>query len=389
MPSLTHLALSYEVCVHPSAMDFLEATEHALLEQERKSNLVLARALERAAWEVNHTSPGPSHSTLGMAPADRSRAWWTRRRAGGGNNREVARDFWVTCWTVQTSVAASSSATTAAPTKLPGLDMALSILNSDPIFIFTPRTMDTVLPSFLSPRIAPIIRILSHCAPAERISRIFALSPIAESFAEAWSAQTNAVRAPESECGVFSTYCTVGTFGGVQGGSLPQGHWVGVVGADRVGVVARMYYEFEKEMMHHPITPESAKATVEKMIQQGQIWVYTCRVQSQGGGECEEVCAMAALSRHTPAVAALSGVYTLPRFRKMKFAERLVSRVCHRVFEMNKTAVLFVPQGNAAAGNLLGRIGFYGMGPRAALGEAAETWREVGFVGGIRPSGSW
>jgi hypothetical protein len=60
------------------------------------------------------------------------------------------------------------------------------------------------------------------------------------------------------------------------------------------------------------------------------------------------------------------------------------------VFEMNKTAVLFVPGGNAAAGNLLGRIGFYGMGARAAtFGEEAETWREIGFTGGVRVSGSW
>jgi hypothetical protein len=56
---------------------------------------------------------------------------------------------------------------------------------------------------------------------------------------------------------------------------------------------------------------------------------------------------------------------------------------------MNKTAVLFVPQGNTAASNLLGRIGFYGMGPRVTLGETAETWREIGFMGGVRVSGSW
>jgi hypothetical protein len=57
---------------------------------------------------------------------------------------------------------------------------------------------------------------------------------------------------------------------------------------------------------------------------------------------------------------------------------------------MNKTAVLFVPGGNAAIGNLLGRIGFYGMGARAStFGEEAETWREIGFAGGVRVSGSW
>lgn len=50
---------------------------------------------------------------------------------------------------------------------------------------------------------------------------------------------------------------------------------------------------------------------------------------------------------------------------------------------MNKSAVLFVPQGNTAASNLLGRVGFYGMGSRAELGEEAETWREIGFEGGI------
>ncbi|KAG9092418.1 hypothetical protein FS749_015757 [Ceratobasidium sp. UAMH 11750] len=106
--------------------------------------------------------------------------------------------------------------------------------------------------------------------------------------------------------------------------------------------------------------------------------------------EYYEVSAIAALNRHTTAVAALSTIYTLPRLRGNRFAERLVGRVCNHVFAMNKSAVLFVPGGNTAAGNLLGRIGFYGMGARAvALGEQAETWREIGFAGGVRVSGSW
>lgn len=41
----------------------------------------------------------------------------------------------------------------------------------------------------------------------------------------------------------------------MQGGSLPQDHWVGVVGTDRIGVVARMYYEFEKEMVSPSLSP--------------------------------------------------------------------------------------------------------------------------------------
>lgn len=389
MPALSNVALTYDFCLHATAADFLEAAEHALLaDQERRSNLILAHALERASWEASRIGLGAAAATIGRTPRERSQAWWTRRRSGNLPVPQVGRDFWMTCWTVQTPVATNSHATPA-PMRLPTLDFAISVLSSDPVFVFTPHAAASLSPNFLIPRARPLVRQLSQCMPLERMSRIFALYPVAEIIANEWTAHTSTARAPESQCNVFSTFCTVATFSGVQ--PLPEGHRVGPANAAHASRVARMYYDFEKEMVLHPVSHDLARHKVEQMIQQGQLWVYEYPVLNAERTRVEyyDVCAIAALTRHTHTVAALSTIYTIPQARGQRIGERLVGRICSNVFAMNKSAVLFVSQGNMAAGNLLGRIGFYGMGSRAALGETAETWREIGFVGGVRGSGSW
>ncbi|KAG8707473.1 hypothetical protein FRC08_000479 [Ceratobasidium sp. 394] len=392
MPSLSNVVLAHDVCVHTTAADFLEATEHVLIEQERRSNLILAHALGRVTWEAAHIGLGTSAATVGLTPHERSKAWWARRRSGVQPSAEVGRDFWVTVWTVQ--IPAVSSSRSLPPNlgalRPPTLDFAVSVLGSDPVFVFTPHSPITLSPSFLIPRVGPLVQRLTQIMPVERMSRVFALFPMAESIAETWTAHTGAQRVPESQCNVFSTFCTVATFAGAQ--SLPEGHRVALAETRHTSQLARMYYDYEKEMVLHPVSHDFARTKVEHMIQQGQLWVYEYPVLNASMTRVEyyEVSAIAALNRHTTAVAALSTIYTLPRLRGNRFAERLVGRVCNHVFAMNKSAVLFVPGGNTAAGNLLGRIGFYGMGARAvALGEQAETWREIGFAGGVRVSGSW
>ncbi|CAE6477368.1 unnamed protein product [Rhizoctonia solani] len=384
MPALNHVALTYDVCVHTSATDFLEAAEHALLaDQERRSNLILAHALERASWET-HTGIGASAATLGWPPHERSKAWWARRYSPGQSTTEVGRDFWVTCWTVQTSM------TSAAHTgRLPTLDLAVSILASDPIFVFTPHPATSLSSGFLAPRVGCLVQRLAQHMPVARMSRLFALYPVAETIAEAWTAHTGIPRIPESQCNVFSTFCTVATFSGVQ--PLPDGHRVVLANTSQISHVARIYYDFETELALHPISNEQARQKVERMIQQGQLWIYEYPVFNTSKTRIEyyDICAIAALTRHTPSVAAISSIYTLPFARGRGIAGHLVGQICSHVFAINKSAVLFVPQGNTAASNFLGRIGFYGMGLRATLGEVTETWREIGFVGGARVSGGW
>lgn len=389
MPVLSNIALTYEFCLHATAADFLEAAEHALLsDQERRSNLILAHALERAAWEATRIGLGAAAATVGLTPRERSQVWWTRRRSGNLPAVQVGRDFWMTCWTARAPVASSSHATPA-PLQLPGLDFAISVLSSDPVFVFTPRPATSLDSNFLIPRCGPLVQRLAQYMAPERMSRIFAPYPVAEIIAQAWTAHTGVARAPESQCNVFSTFCTVATFSGVQ--PLPEGHRVVLANTAHASRLARMYYDFEKEMVLHSVSHDLARHKVDQMIQQGQLWVYEYPVLNAARTSVEyyEVCAIGALTRHTHTVAALSTIYTIPQARRQRIAERLVGRICNHVFAMNKSAVLFVPQGNMAAGNLLGRIGFYGMGSRAALGEMAETWREIGFVGGVRGSGSW
>ncbi|CAE6469898.1 unnamed protein product [Rhizoctonia solani] len=394
MPALSNIALTYDICVHTSAADFLEATGHALLvDQERRSNLILAHALERASWEATHVGMGASAATQGLAPHERSKAWWARRYSPDQPTVEVGRDFWVTCWSVQTPVTSAARPSELTPphaVRLPKLDFAVSILASDPVFVFTPHPATSLSPSFLAPRAGRLVQQLAQYMPVGRMSRLFALYPVAETIAEAWTVHTGIPRAPESQCNVFSTFCTVATFSGVQ--PLPDGHQVVLAETSQTSHLARMYYDFETELALHPISNDQARQKVGRMIQQGQLWIYEYPVfnASKTHVDYYDICAIAALTRHTPTVAAISSIYTLPFARGRGIAEHLVGRVCNHVFAMNKSAVLFVPQGNATASNLLGRIGFYGMGPRAsALGETAETWREIGFVGGARVSGGW
>ncbi|GAB1526716.1 hypothetical protein RhiXN_09943 [Rhizoctonia solani] len=394
MPALSSVALTYDICVHTSAADFLEATGHALLaDQERRSNLILAHALERVSCEATRTGVSSSAASLDLATHERSKAWWTRRYSPNYPTIEVGRDFWMTCWTGQSPIVSttrsSELASAAHAVRLPTLDFAVSVLASDPVFVFTSHPATTLTDSFLTPRIVRLVQRLAQYIPTARMSRLFALYPVAETIAKEWTAYTGVPRAPESQCNVFSTFCTVATFSGVQ--PLPGGHRVVLASVTQISHIARIYYDFETEQTLHPISYDQACQKVERMIHQGQIWTYERPVfdTSRTRVERHDICAIAALTRHTPTVAAISSIYTLPLFRGKGIAGQLVGRVCDHVFTLNKSAVLFVPQSNTAASNLLGRIGFYGMGPRAALGEAAETWREIGFVGGARTSGSW
>ncbi|KAG8769379.1 hypothetical protein FRC12_004997, partial [Ceratobasidium sp. 428] len=226
MPSLNNFVLSQDICIHTTAADFLEATEYVLVEQERRSNLILAHALGRAAWEANHIGLGVASTTIGLNPHERSKAWWARRRSGVHPSAEVSRDFWVSIWTVQVPVAATSSSRSSAPNlgalRPPTLDFAISVLGSDPVFVFTPHPPMALSPTFLIPRVGLLVQNLAQFMPIERMSRVFALFSVAESIAETWTAHTGAQRAPESQCNVFSTFCTVATFAGVQ--PLPDGH---------------------------------------------------------------------------------------------------------------------------------------------------------------------
>ncbi|CAE6445433.1 unnamed protein product [Rhizoctonia solani] len=394
MPALNNIAPTYDVCVHTSASDFLEAAEHALLaDQERRSNLILAHALERASWEATHVGIGASAATLALSPQERAKVWWARRYSPGQPTVEVGRDFWVTCWTIQTPVMNSARQSNSAPVahalRPPTLDFAVSILASDPIFVFTPHSAASLSSRFLAPRAGLLVQRLAQYMPVGRMSRLFALFPVAETIADAWTAHTGVPRAAENQCVAFSTFCTVATFAGVH--PLPDGHRVVLAGTSQIPHIARMYYDFETELALHPITSEQARQKVERMVQQRQMWLYEYPVYDASKTRVEyyDICAIAALTRHTPAVAAISSIYTVPFARGRGIAELLVGRICNDVFAMNKSAVLFVPQGNTTASNLLGRIGFYGMGPRAVLGEVAETWREIGFVGGARVSGGW
>ncbi|KAG8756637.1 hypothetical protein FRC11_005165 [Ceratobasidium sp. 423] len=255
MPALSNVALTYDICVHTSAADFLEAAGHALLaDQERRSNLILAHALERTSWEATHVGIGASATTLGLAPHERSKAWWARRYSPDQPTVEVGRDFWVTCWTVQAPVTntARSSELTPAPyaVRLPTLDFAVSVLASDPVFVFTPHPAASLSSSFLVPRVGRLVQRLAQYMPIGRMSRLFALYPVAETIAEAWTVHTGVPRAPENQCNVFSTFCTVATFSGVQ--PLPDGHRVVRAGTSQTSHLARMYYDFETELVSHP-----------------------------------------------------------------------------------------------------------------------------------------
>jgi len=92
-----------------------------------------------------------------------------------------------------------------------------------------------------------------------------------------------------------------------------------------------------------------------------------------------EVASIAACTRNTDDVAAVTKVFTTEQWRGKGCAGHLVRYVCQEMFNKGKeSVVLFVGIGNNAR-SVYDKVGFVGLGANDGPVEGVDRWLEIGF----------
>ncbi|THV07463.1 hypothetical protein K435DRAFT_815325 [Dendrothele bispora CBS 962.96] len=329
------------ICQHTSAEDVLDFTFSTLTKYEESSNIVFAQALQSCATPYNG----------GGGDVD-DESWRTLLHRPNC----MAKQFWLTVWTIPQ---------TGFP---PKLDIFLSCVGEAPIFLWTPRTHRA--DGWLESMMQDIVRCLCRCVRPERVFSVFGKHFLVTSFAEAWSKATGFTKAPEPYYDALSSRCTLQTF--IDDNGYEQNHIPRTAELADMEKVAMLCKEFAETSVHFPLSEKKAKLEARRLISCGRIWVY------QVGSEIVAICAVA---RESQGVAAITKVYTEPKWRKRGCAERLVRLVTKRMLvdEKKKCVVLYAGINNSAQ-HVYDRIGFQGLcgKPRE---EGLDDVLEIGFLG--------
>lgn len=139
------------------------------------------------------------------------------------------------------------------------------------------------------------------------------------------------------------------------------------------------------------------------MIKNNQVWVL--EIQDSNGES--DIASIVAVSRKSSKVAAITKVYTPERWRGMRYAERLVRRVCKeyeqflrccnddvnfffllRLLKKHEKIVLYAGVDNPAR-KVYARVGFQGLTAESSAVDGADHWLEIGFDQAKVDLGHW
>lgn len=347
---------------HHNADDFLTFTYPTLRRHEASSNIVLAHALKLVGAE---TAPN-GYESISDQDVDALFATMVRDRF---TPRPSSDAFWLTLWTVSPQSA------------LPTLDLIVSCVNWSlgdyPIFLWTPHRASAASPGWLKPRIHEITKHLLDCVPPERVFSVFGLTSLVKTFSRVWTQMTGFAIEPEPFYAALHSYCTPETFREGDA-ALPQGHHLRKAKMADQEAVAQLCKEFADDSIYFPLSIERARIEARELISKGLVWVY------DASGDITTICAV---TRNSPRVAAITKVYTTPRWRRRGCAELLVRDVTAQLlFDFGKeSVVLYVGHENSAQ-RVYDRVGFAGLCGRPKP-DGVEDSIEVGFVGADR--GHW
>jgi ribosomal protein S18 acetylase RimI-like enzyme len=121
------------------------------------------------------------------------------------------------------------------------------------------------------------------------------------------------------------------------------------------------------------------------LVRNNQVWVH----EIQRGDEPPELASIVCMTRQSADVAAVTKVYTNPKWRQLGCAERLVRRVCKYLLKTKESVVLYVAHDNKAAAKVYHRVGFVGLGEKGPSIDGVEPWLEVGFDRNVVELGHW
>ncbi|CAE6367957.1 hypothetical protein BN14_08905 [Rhizoctonia solani AG-1 IB] len=351
MPSRAS-TLNLQVLLHPTATDFLNATEHILEKHGLTSNIILPFAIKARKNERLPTSNA------------RGTAYWSAPPAALPS--QMPKQFWMTQWTVR---GAGS---------VPTLDFVLAItegqLGAYPVFFWSPHQSIEMSSAFLFPRIQAIVARLCRTIPAERVFSIFGQEPVVNAFTNVWTQATGKIPEPEAFYAAKFSYCSRKHLQPPP--QLPAGHELRLATIADLDQCAQLCKEFADDSVFFPLSLEGGRQEAKSMIDAKHLWVYAT---PQG------IATVVASTRRTPnAVASINKVYTPPDFRGKGCAQRLVAHVTRALLDgtdcatAHEAVVLYVSHGNPAA-RVYNRVGFQGLDDGLPLPPLVENWLETGF----------
>lgn len=360
---------SFELVVHQTATDLLDATLPSLMRHERSANIILAHAYKIRDQE-----------------------------ASGRLSSSTYPRVWISLWSTRSSVLSpttpSSRFTARASTSLsntPQLEMVLSCcdwtLGTYPIFLWTASQPSSLSLDFLYPRVEALAKRLRHFIPDERVYSVFAATPVAKAFTSIWVRLTGAEVYSEPFYSASYSFCTLQTLAPERKGPLPTGHRLRRAVPEDTLAVAQQCQLFAEDTIYFQETDEAALAEARELITKRVLWVYEIVAPDHTGRDQVSIACICAVTRTTENVAAITKVFTHPMFRQRGCAERLVRYVTKELLTQlsKRMVVLYVGHTNSAA-RVYDRVGYVGLGDKPKV-EGVEDWLEVGFMNTDR--GHW
>ncbi|KZW00603.1 hypothetical protein EXIGLDRAFT_695575 [Exidia glandulosa HHB12029] len=360
---------SFELVVHTTATDLLQATLPTLLRHERSANIILSHAYkireEEAAGLFAHT--------------------------------QYPR-LWISVWSMPTTALSPAtptsrfaSSTSPAIGCRPQLEIVLSCcdwsLGTYPIFLWTAAQPSSLSADWLNTRMVALTRRLRELVPEQRVYSVFAANPVAKAFTKQWSLLTGAVVHPEPFYSASYSFCTLQTLVPERKGPLPAGHRLRRASQDDLMAVAQHCQLFAEESVYFPETDDAAVEEAQQLITKRALWVYEIIADDEDGVPVISIACVCAVTRTSANVAAITKVFTHPRFRQRGCAERLVRHVTKEQLTTlgKKMVVLYVGHTNSAA-RVYDRVGYEGLCDKPKV-EGVEDWLELGFENSDR--GHW
>lgn len=319
-----------------------------------------ASDLPQSVWLTFQTHPCDSNVMYPHTEALRA-----KEMAGGSGD-----NVWITC-------------TSSQPHSPPTLDFVLSCTDGYqggyPVFLFTTLPYDSLShpTDYTRRRVNALVRALQRAVPTERVFSVFAPEPLTRLFATLWTAATGVQldADPEYYAAKFP-YCTSETFRPRRSSLFPDITFdLRPARPDDLKQVAELCYGFAKESEPFVLTMDGATREAERMITNNQVWVHEIAFR----GKAPEIASIVATTRTSETVAAITKVFTNPRWRKRGCAERLTRQVCKHLLKSKDKIVLYVAHNNPAAAKVYHRVGFVGLDPNEASSVGVDNWLELGF----------
>ncbi|KAI0961909.1 hypothetical protein AcW1_000869 [Taiwanofungus camphoratus] len=301
------------------------------------------------------------------------------RRTNKADEDGPVHDIWVVCTTSRSSGAS------------PLVDFVLSCtegpIASYPVFIFTPISRNQLRPDYIWPRLRSVAHALRGHVSPERVFSVFSLDIITRTFATIWTEETDIYldSDPEYYEAKF-TYCTKQTLKA----RLPTvfhdlTYQLRLAVDTDIPEAASLCHGFAAASEPFVLSPKEAVEEATFLVHNRQLWVH--EVTAPGGRS--EIASIVAVTRTSDTVAAITKVYTNPKWRQRGCAERLTRRVCQHLLKTQDSVVLYVARNNPAAAKVYHRVGFVGLSPESEPIEGVDPWLELGFERTLVNLGHW